>query len=144
MKRFSLFLLLFTTMFCLGSCDSKDGDWAPIEMTIDEKYVKKNTIEVPAEGGTYVMSSRNYGVPWLLGIELDGNRLLSEDYPMVGYSENVITHDWLNCTIDNQKGYTITIKPNLTCADRTIRFELECGDAFGAFTFVQKHGDYYL
>lgn len=135
-----IYFAIISVFFCIAfsSCDNKDGDWAPIEVTIDGKYIKKNTINVPTEGGTYVMTSRNYGVPWLINIMLDGKFLLNDDFVWHDYADKGLTFDWLHLETSQQKGYTITFQPNTTTTDRTAQFKLEYGDAFGSFTFVQN------
>lgn len=133
---FAIISVFFSIAF--SSCDSKDGDWDPIEVTIDGKYIKKNTIDVPTEGGTYVMTSRNYGVPWLVNIMMDGKFLWDYDDIRHDYAEKGLTFDWLHLETSQQKGYTITFQANTTTTDRTAQFKLECGDAFGSFIFVQK------
>lgn len=139
MKKLTVFLLLLTAAIGTSCYNAKDGDWDPIELTIDGKYIKKNTIDVPADGGTYVMSSRNYGVPWVLNIAIDGSNLWPEGYVMADFPENGITYDWLYYKHDTKNGHTIKLEPNLTSADRIVKFDLECGDAFATFTFIQKH-----
>ena len=125
----------------LTSCESEDGKWDPIKLTINGAKCKKSTQDVPVEGGVYKVYSSNYGQLWLIGVMEDGERLkpVGDEYSVVG-PEVRYEGSWYDVRYDEAGNIVVSIDAlpsGETEVKRSLYLDLESGDAFSSFTFRQ-------
>ena len=75
-----LLLIIFATTFIACESEEKDGDWEAMKWETNVSNINKNKIEVPNEGGVYVIKCTNYKSFWItvsiLSNSSDDNRTL--------------------------------------------------------------------
>ena len=117
----------------------KDGDWPPIQFMVNETQCKKNTFNVSPEGGEYKLYSKNYGILWLMGIDEDSNPVWPTADSNPDFMKIHLERGWYEVQYDEQGNIVVSILPlSEEVSSRSLRFQVECGDAFGSFTFMQN------
>ncbi|MCF0201926.1 MAG: hypothetical protein HUK08_01040 [Bacteroidaceae bacterium] len=135
---FAIFSIVAAIAF--SSCTKADGDWDDIEVTVNGQYCESETLDVPAEGGVYVISSRNYGALWILKIQESAGKVWPEKYDWSDWRNIDLTTDWYNVKCNASGEAVVTIKPKAKDAadSRMLAFEFEYGDVFTWFALIQK------
>lgn len=144
MKRNCLLLTLgvLLSVLAMSGCDvldpALDGKWDPIQITVNGSRCKASTYRVPAEGGEFSLYSANYGSLWLNEVKENGRTVWSDNYNWQDYRSIHLTTDWYEVQYDHEGKLVVIISPiGATHTPRSLRFEVECGDAFGSITFEQ-------
>lgn len=141
-KLLIAFCLLSSIAFT-GCKESLDGDWDPIQITVNGKRCKSTTFKVEADGGEYKIFSKNYGELWLNGVIENGNRvwpvyLDPENYDW-NYRNIHLEKEWYEIQYDNSGNIVVSIMAKeKSAASRTLSFEVEYGDAFGSISLLQE------
>ncbi len=137
-NKLLIFLCLLGSIAFIG-CDAEDGKWDPIQITINGNRCKSSTYKVSADGGEYKIYSQNYGELWLNVVMEDDNRVWPEEYDWSNYKNMHLTKEWYEIRYDSTGNIVVNIKAKEnSTASRALRFEVECGDAFGAITLLQE------
>lgn len=128
--------VLFTSMFI--RCDDVFvGDWDEMKWLTDVKTASDGYVEVPAEGGTYVFTCKNYSGFWLS----DATEVVGTSkqiyYPREGGNDvfNIET-SWATISSADAK-LTVSIEPNTTANSRQLNVVVTAGDIFDYFNFRQ-------
>ena len=130
MKKY-LCLVVYALVFF--SCESKDGDWDPMEWKIDASaYLKKNCIEVPESGGVYTLFCINYAVFWLSSVFEDGVQIETDS--SAGSAARGL---WSSIEI-HKNAMIVVISPNNGNLNRCLSVAPTAGDVFSSFIFNQK------
>lgn len=133
MRKLSLLLLCAVFLILVGCGDEPDGKWAKMKWKVPSDLTKTEGIfMVPASGGTFVFTCKNYK-PWICGI-IDNNGL---DYPIDITDVHNCEGAWfaVNC---NQNDVTFSFDPLSAEEDsRGLQVTLTAGDIFDYFTFRQ-------
>lgn len=106
----------------------QDGGGDPMDWS-SEIALKDGAIEVPADGGTYVLKCKNYSSIWLSNVKVNG------EYVEFQNNENrSLQGEWFKISID-QEVMTVSIDPNPEQLERTLSLTVTVGDVFDAFRF---------
>lgn len=70
-----LLLIIFATTFVACESEEKDGDWEAMKWETNVSNINKNKIEVPNEGGVYVIKCTNYKSFWIYALSESGESL---------------------------------------------------------------------
>lgn len=128
-------LCLLCSMAFVG-CDSKDGDWDPIQITVNGSKCKSSTYKVAAAGGEYKISSKNYGALWLNTVKENGKIVWEPAYDDRALH---LTAEWYSAEFDDKGNIVVTIQSNEQSSEsRSLTFDVERGDAFGHITLLQE------
>ena len=131
-------LCLLCSIAFIG-CDEEDGKWDPIQITVNGNRCKSSTYKVSADGGEYKIYSKNYGELWLNAVEEDGKTVWPEEYDWSNYKNIHLAKEWYEIQYDSSGNIAVNIKAKEKASDsRTLKFEVECGDAFGSITLLQE------
>ena len=69
----------------------------------------------------------------------DDNKVWPEEYDWSNYKDIHLTKEWYDIQYDSNGNIVVNIKAKEKSAvSRTLRFEVECGDAFGSITLLQE------
>lgn len=131
MNRISLLLYIILSMLAYSSCRSEDGDWELMKWKTDAD-IKKGTVDVPVDGGTYVFTCKNYNLFWLSSV-LENERSINIDIDKGKYA----TGEW-SCISIAKNVMTVTISKNNNSFERILTVDMTAGDVFSSFTFRQK------
>lgn len=131
-------LCLFCSIAFIG-CDEEDGKWDPIQITVNGNKCKSSTYIVSADGGEFKIYSNNYGELWLNAVMENGNRVWPEENDWSNYRNIHMTKEWYDIQYDSNGNIVVNIKAKeKSAASRTLKFEVECGDAFSSITLLQE------
>lgn len=136
-RRLMFSLIAVAAMVIMPSCESiePEGKQAPFKWKTDVE-VLNGVVSVPHYGGTYTFTCTNYGDSfWLYGAEAmsDGTTVWYEHDD--GDYRHVKT-PWMEASVSNGD-LVVTIQPNESGVERTVKVNLECYNAFDDFTFKQ-------
>ncbi len=138
MNKLFIALCLFCSIAFIG-CDEEDGKWDPIQITVNGNICKSSTYKVSADGGEYKIYSKNYGELWLNAVMEDGNRVWPEEQDWTDYKNIHMTKEWYEIQYDSSGNIVVSIKAKeKSFTSRTLKFVVECGDAFGSITLLQE------
>lgn len=139
LKNKLLIALYLLCSIAFVGCEEVDGKWDPIQITVNGERCKASTYKVSADGGEYKIYSKNYGELWLNAVMADGNRVWPVEHDWLNYKDIHLTKDWYELQYDSTGNIVVNIKAKeKSAASRTLRFEVECGDAFGSITLLQE------
>lgn len=130
-------LCLLCSMAFIG-CDSdlKDGDWDPIQVTVNGSECKSSIYKVATAGGEYKISSKNYGALWLNIVRENGKIVW---HPAYDDRALHLKAEWYSAEFDNIGNIVVTIQSKEESAEpRSLTFDVERGDAFGHITLLQE------
>ena len=131
-------LCLLCSMVFIG-CDEEDGKWAPIQITVNGNRCKSSTYKVSADGGEYKIYSKNYGELWLNAVKENDKIVWPEKYDSSHYKNIHLTKEWYEIQYDSSGNIVVNINAKeKASASRTLKFEVECGDAFSSITLLQE------
>ncbi len=135
-------LIVLLSLLCsiaFVGCESKDGDWDPIEITVNGNRYKKSTFKVAQSGGEYKLFSKNYGELWLNEVKENGNKVWPKDYEWSDYKKIHLATEWYDVHYDESGNIVVSISPKEAESEaRSLTFMVECGDAFGNITLLQE------
>ena len=136
---FTLACIVSSAMLVSCGDDFVDGNWDPIEITVNGIKCKSNVCEVPANGGVFKIFTKNYGSPWLNEVDENGKRVWPIDGSWTDYKDIDLKGDWYSVQYDKSGNIMVTIMHKVAdTPERNIKFYLECGDSFGEISLVQK------
>lgn len=130
---FKIFLLIiFATTFVACESEEKDGDWEAMKWETNVSNINKNKIEVPNEGGVYVIKCTNYKSFWINALSESG-----ESLPIDNEDEK-IEREWYSIKINDGNTMTVSILSNSSDDNRTLEIGIQAGNAFDSFLFEQN------
>lgn len=136
MKTGNLFkiilLIIFATTFVACESEEKDGDWEAMKWETNVSNINKNKIEVPNEGGVYVIKCTNYKSFWINALSESG-----ESLPIDNEDEK-IEREWYSIKINDGNTMTVSILSNSSDDNRTLEIGIQAGNAFDSFLFEQN------
>lgn len=94
--------------------------------------INKNKIEVPNEGGVYVIKCTNYKSFWINALSENGESL------QISYADEKIEREWYSIRIDDGNTMTVSILSNSSDDNRTLKIGIQAGNAFDSFLFEQN------
>lgn len=125
-KKTLIASILITIITSWISCRSDIlGKWEPMKW--NEGIVKKQPIQVAAEGQSFIFTCKNYDSFRLAGVQENGKDILVSD-------DNA--DYWTNVLIE-KNSIKITFKPNYS-KERAIQISVTAGDIFDHFSFIQQ------
>lgn len=136
MKTVNLFkillLIIFATTFVACESEEKDGDWEAMKWETNVSNINKNKIEVPNEGGVYVIKCTNYKSFWINALSENG-----ESLPIDNEDEK-IEREWYSIKINDGNTMTVSILSNSSDDNRTLKIGIQAENAFDSFLFEQN------
>ena len=127
-----LLLIIFATTFIACESEEKDGDWEAMKWETNASNINKNKIEVPKEGGVYVIKCTNYKSFWINALSESGESL------SISYEDEKIEREWYSIKIDDGNTMTVSILSNSSDDNRTLEIGIQAGNAFDSFLFEQN------
>ena len=127
-----LLLIIFATTFIACESEEKDGDWEAMKWETNASNINKNKIEVPKEGGVYVIKCTNYKSFWINALSESGESL------SISYEDEKIEREWYSIKIDDGNTMTVSILSNSSDDNRTLGIGIQAGNAFDSFLFEQN------
>ena len=127
-----LLLIIFATTFVACESEEKDGDWEAMKWETNVSNINKNKIEVPNEGGVYVIKCTNYKSFWINALSESG-----ESLPIDNEDEK-IEREWYSIKINDGNTMTVSILSNSSDDTRTLLLGFLADNAFASFLFVQN------
>ena len=127
-----LLLIIFATTFVACESEEKDGDWEAMKWETNVSNINKNKIEVPNEGGVYVIKCTNYKSFWINALSESGESL------SISYEDEKIEREWYSIKIDDGNTMTVSILSNSSDDNRTLEIGIQAGNAFDSFLFEQN------
>lgn len=127
-----LLLIIFATTFVACESEEKDGDWEAMKWETNVSNINKNKIEVPNEGGVYVIKCTNYKSFWINALSENG-----ESLPIDNEDEK-IEREWYSIKINDGNTMTVSILSNSSDDNRTLKIGIQAGNAFDSFLFEQN------
>lgn len=127
-----LLLIIFATTFVACESEVKDGDWEAMKWETNVSNINKNKIEVPNEGGVYVIKCTNYKSFWIDALSESG-----ESLPIDNEDEK-IEREWYSIKINDGNTMTVSILSNSSDDNRTLEIGIQAGNAFDSFLFEQN------
>ena len=127
-----LLLIIFAKTFIACESEEKDGDWEAMKWETNASNINKNKIEVPKEGGVYVIKCTNYKSFWINALSESGESL------SISYEDEKIEREWYSIKIDDGNTMTVSILSNSSDDNRTLEIGIQAGNAFDSFLFEQK------
>lgn len=139
-------ILLMAVMTCLVSCkgDEPVGKWDKMKWKLPDGLTReKSAYIVPASGGTFTFTCKNYGAPWLSSIT-DGTEYLYPVFLQDGAEETEPDFHSFKCEWFEVKcveaDVNITFAPlDSSTESRQMSVTVTAGDIFDTFTFIQRH-----
>ena len=125
-----LLLIIFATTFV--ACEIEDGDWEAMKWETNVSNINKNKIEVPNEGGVYVIKCTNYKSFWINALSENG-----ESLPIDNEDEK-IEREWYSIKINDGNTMTVSILSNSSDDNRTLKIGIQAENAFDSFLFEQN------
>ena len=127
-----LLLIIFATTFVACESEEKDGGWEAMKWETNVSNINKNKIEVPNEGGVYVIKCTNYKSFWINALSESG-----ESLPIDNEDEK-IEREWYSIKINDGNTMTVSILSNSSDDNRTLEIGIQAGNAFDSFLFEQN------
>ena len=127
-----LLLIIFATTFVACESEEKDGDWEAMKWETNVSNINKNKIEVPNEGGVYVIKCTNYKSFWINALSESG-----ESLPIDNEDEK-IEREWYSIKINDGNTMTVSILSNNSDDNRTLEIGIQAENAFDSFLFEQN------
>lgn len=127
-----LLLIIFATTFVACESEEKDGDWEAMKWETNVSNINKNKIEVPNEGGVYVIKCTNYKSFWIYALSESG-----ESLPIDNEDEK-IEREWYSIKINDGNTMTVSILSNSSDDNRTLEIGIQAENAFDSFLFEQN------
>ena len=127
-----LLLIIFATTFVACESEEKDGDWEAMKWETNVSNINKNKIEVPNEGGVYVIKCTNYKSFWINALSENG-----ESLPIDNEDEK-IEREWYSIKINDGNTMTVSILSNSSDDNRTLKIGIQAEDVFDSFLFEQN------
>ena len=127
-----LLLIIFATTFVACESEEKDGDWEAMKWETNVSNINKNKIEVPNEGGVYVIKCTNYKSFWINALSENG-----ESLPIDNEDEK-IEREWYSIKINDENTMTVSILSNSSDDNRTLKIGIQAENAFDSFLFEQN------
>lgn len=127
-----LLLIIFATTFVACESEGKDGDREAMKWETNVSNINKNKIEVPNEGGVYVIKCTNYKSFWIYALSESG-----ESLPIDNEDEK-IEREWYSIKINDGNTMTVSILSNSSDDNRTLEIGIQAGNAFDSFLFEQN------
>ena len=127
-----LLLIIFATTFVACESQEKDGDWEAMKWETNVSNINKNKIEVPNEGGVYVIKCTNYKSFWINALSENG-----ESLPIDNEDEK-IEREWYSIKINDGNTMTVSILSNSSDDNRTLKIGIQAENAFDSFLFEQN------
>ena len=127
-----LLLIIFATTFVACESQEKDGDWESMKWETNVSNINKNKIEVPNEGGVYVIKCTNYKSFWINALSENG-----ESLPIDNEDEK-IEREWYSIKINDGNTMTVSILSNSSDDNRTLKIGIQAENAFDSFLFEQN------
>ena len=127
-----LLLIIFATTFVACESEEKDGDWEAMKWETNVSNINKNKIEVPNEGGVYVIKCTNYKSFWINALSENG-----ESLPIYNEDEK-IEREWYSIKINDGNTMTVSILSNSSDDNRTLKIGIQAENAFDSFLFEQN------
>ena len=127
-----LLLIIFATTFVACESEEKDGDWEAMKWETNVSNINKNKIELPNEGGVYVIKCTNYKSFWIYALSESG-----ESLPIDNEDEK-IEREWYSIKINDGNTMTVSILSNSSDDNRTLEIGIQAGNAFDSFLFEQN------
>lgn len=127
-----LLLIIFATTFVACESEEKDGDWEAMKWETNVSNINKNKIEVPNEGGVYVIKCTNYKSFWIYALSESG-----ESLPIDNEDEK-IEREWYSIKINDGNTMTVSILSNSSDDNRTLKIGIQAENAFDSFLFEQN------
>ena len=127
-----LLLIIFATTFIACESEEKDGDWEAMKWETNASNINKNKIEVPKEGGVYVIKCTNYKSFWINALSENG-----ESLPIDNEDEK-IEREWYSIKINDGNTMTVSILSNSSDDNRTLKIGIQAENAFDSFLFEQN------
>ena len=130
----------------LSSCSSEepDGLWDPMKWKTEVKVVKEDGqtfTEVPAKGGTYEYTCKNYNRMWFYHV-VEAKQFNGYNTPDAKVYENTDHLKRFDCpaaSVDIDGPHlAVTIKPNTTGQRRFIEIDVSVGDTGKTFRYRQN------
>ena len=128
----NLLLIIFATTFVACESEEKDGDWEAMKWETNVSNINKNKIEVPNEGGVYVIKCTNYKSFWINALSESG-----ESLPIDNEDEK-IEREWYSIKINDGNTMTVSILSNSSDDNRTLKIGIQAENAFDSFLFEQN------
>ena len=127
-----LLLIIFATTFIACESEEKEGDWEAMKWETNASNINKNKIEVPKEGGVYVIKCTNYKSFWINALSESGESL------SISYEDEKIEREWYSIKIDDGNTMTVSILSNSSDDNRTLEIGIQAENAFDSFLFEQN------
>ena len=127
-----LLLIIFATTFIACESEEKDGDWEAMKWETNASNINKNKIEVPKEGGVYVIKCTNYKSFWINALSESGESF------SISYEDEKIEREWYSIKIDDGNTMTVSILSNSSDDNRTLKIGIQAEDVFDSFLFEQN------
>ena len=127
-----LLLIIFATTFVACESEEKDGDWEAMKWETNVSNINKNKIEVPNEGGVYVIKCTNYKSFWINALSESGESLPIDN------EEEKIEREWYSIKINDGNTMTVSILSNSSDDNRTLKIGIQAENAFDSFLFEQN------
>ena len=127
-----LLLIIFATTFVACESEEKDGGWESMKWETNVSNINKNKIEVPNEGGVYVIKCTNYKSFWINALSENG-----ESLPIDNEDEK-IEREWYSIKINDGNTMTVSILSNSSDDNRTLKIGIQAENAFDSFLFEQN------
>ena len=127
-----LLLIIFATTFVACESEEKDGDWEAMKWETNVSNINKNKIEVPNEGGVYVIKCTNYKSFWIYALSESGESL------PIDKEDEKIEREWYSIKINDGNTMTVSILSNSSDDNRTLEIGIQAGNAFDSFLFEQN------
>jgi hypothetical protein len=127
-RTMKLVNLLFAAVCCLPwiSCsEALDGDWPPMKWKTDIPHFDKNHISVTAEGDSLAFRCTNYG-----------DSFWANCFIIQGQYIEVDSLSWARLHKEGDL-LSVIVAANPGTSERAFYLQLEAGDAFDVFYFVQ-------
>ena len=127
-----LLLIIFAATFVACESQEKDGDWETMKWETNVSNINKNKIEVPNEGGVYVIKCTNYKSFWIYALSENGESL------PISYEDEKIEREWYSIKIDDGSTMTVSILSNSSDDNRTLKIGIQAENVFDSFLFEQN------
>ena len=127
-----LLLIIFATTFVACESEEKDGDWEAMKWETNVSNINKNKIEVPNEGGVYVIKCTNYKSFWINALSENGESLPIDN------EDGKIEREWYSIKINDGNTMTVSILSNSSDDNRTLKIGIQAENAFDSFLFEQN------
>lgn len=141
-KTFFIASLLLGSVALAGCSDEKelrDGEWPPIQFTVNEVQCKTSVYKVGPDGGEYKVSSSNYDNFWINSIWEDSLLMWPEGGNPRPSLEAHLTTDWYEVQYDIKCNLVVSIQPKTKDSpSRSLQFRMQSGDGFGTITLSQE------